>query len=79
MVVNVRWNKPLVGWFKLNGNGASMENPGNAGGGGLIRDGASFWVKCFSRSLGIGTSMLVECWALRNGLFLAIQLGTQNF
>ena len=61
VVVNVRWNKPPVGWFKLNTDGASMGNPGKAGGGGLIRDSAGFWVKGFSRSLGTGTSMLVEC------------------
>ena len=53
------------------------ENLGRAGGG-LIRDSAGFWVKGFSRSLGTGTSMLAECWALRDGLFLAIQLGIQN-
>ena len=78
LVVNVRWNKPPVGWFKLNTDGASMGNPCKAGGGGLIRDSAGFWVKGFSRSLGTGTSMLAECWALRDGLFLAIQLGIRN-
>ena len=78
VVVNVRWNKPPIGWFKLNTDGASMGNPGKAGGGGLIRDSVGFWVKGFSRSLGTGTSMLAECWALRDGLFLAIQLGIQN-
>ena len=77
VVVNVRWNKPPIGWFKLNTDGASMGNPSKAGGGGL-RDNAGFWVKGFSRSLGTGTSMLAECWALRDGLFLAIQLGIQN-
>lgn len=34
----VRWRKPSVCWFKLNLDGASLGNPGKAGGGGLIRD-----------------------------------------
>ena len=40
VVVNVRWKKPLIGWFKLNIDGASMGNPGKAGGGWLIKDSA---------------------------------------
>lgn len=34
----VRWRKPSMGWFKLNLDGASLGNPGKAGGGSLIRD-----------------------------------------
>ena len=34
----VSWCKPSVGWYKLNSDGASVGNPGKAGGGGLIRD-----------------------------------------
>ena len=40
VVVNVRWKKPFIGWFKLNIDGASMGNPGKAGGGWLIKDSA---------------------------------------
>ena len=31
VAIQVRWNKPVVGWFKLNTNGASFGNPGKAG------------------------------------------------
>ena len=40
VVVNVRWNKPPIGWFKLNIDRASIGNPGKAEGGGLIKDSA---------------------------------------
>ena len=63
---------------QLNTNGASMGNPWKARGGGLIRDNSRNWVKGFSRSIGLRTSILVELWALRDGLILATQLGIQN-
>ncbi|KAK9991108.1 hypothetical protein SO802_026093 [Lithocarpus litseifolius] len=78
VIMSVKWNKPLDGWFKLNTDGASIGNPGKAGGGGLIRDSSGNWVKGFSRSIGIGTSILAEFWALRDGLSLAVHLGIQN-
>ena len=34
----VKWNKPSIGWHKLNTDDASIGNPGKAGGGGVIRD-----------------------------------------
>ena len=71
----VRWNKPSFGWHKLNTDGDSIGNPGKAGGGGVIRDCHGDWVKGYSRSIGYTTFVLVEWWALRDGLILAIQLG----
>jgi len=32
----------------------------------------------FSRSIRLATSVMAECWALRDGLNLATQLGIQN-
>ena len=48
------------------------------GGGGVIRDSAGRWVKGFSRSIGLATNVVAECWALRDGLQRANQLGIQN-
>ena len=48
----MRWEKPPSNWFKLNIDGASCGNPGRAGGGGVIRDCASEWVRGFARSIG---------------------------
>ena len=35
-VIRVAWEKPPLGWLKLNTNGSTLGNPGKAGGGGLI-------------------------------------------
>ncbi|XP_030929600.1 uncharacterized protein LOC115955566 [Quercus lobata] len=59
----VSWNKPSFGWHKLNTDGASIGNPGKAGGGGVIRDCHGDWVKGYSRSIGYTTSVLAE-WSL---------------
>ena len=69
------WHKPKEGRFKLNSNGASLGNPGKAGGGGLIRNCNGNWVKGFRRKIGVATSIIAEFWALRDGLLLAAQLG----
>lgn len=74
IAIPVRWSKPLPGWFKLNTDGASLGNPGKAGGGGLIRDSEGRWIRGFSRSIGHATSVMAELWALRDGLKLAVQL-----
>lgn len=71
----VRWNKPPLGWFKLNSDGASLGNPGKAGRGGLIRDHHGKCVKGHKRHIGIASSIIVEFQALRDGLLLASQLG----
>ena len=44
-------------------------------GGGLIRDSQGNWVKGYMRNIGVATSVTVGCWALRDGLLLASQLG----
>ena len=42
-------------------DGASQGNPGKAGGGGVIRDSSRKWVKGFSRSIRVATSVIPEC------------------
>ena len=56
-------------------DGASLGNPGKAGGGGLIRDSKRRWVRGFLSSVGHATSVIAELWALRDGLELVAQLG----
>ena len=68
----IRWSKPIAGWLKLNTDGSSLENPGLAGGGGLIRNEEGGWGAGFARKIGITTSFLAELWALRDGLSLCV-------
>lgn len=60
--------------MKLNSDGSSMGNPGVAGEGGVIRNHNGKWIRGFSRSIGITTSVIVELWALRDGLKLCIDM-----
>ena len=75
VAISVSCTKPSSGWNKLNTDGASLGNLGKSGGGGLIRNSQGNWIKGFSRSIGFTTSVMAELWVLRNGLYLAIQLG----
>ena len=71
----IKWKPPDLGWAKLNTDGASLGNPGIAGGGGLIRDTNGNWVGGFARTIGVTTSVQAELRALKDGLILAIELG----
>ena len=78
VVCNISWIKPPTDWCKLNTDGASLGNPGKAGGGGVIRDCEGRWMRGFARSIGVTTSIMAEFWALRDDLLLAGQIGVQN-
>lgn len=58
-VVKVGWNKLEVGWVKLNtdGDSSSLGNWGFTSGGGLIRDHNGVWIKGFTRSIEVSTSV----------------------
>ena len=78
IITPICWHKPDHGWFKLNSDGASQGNPDKTGGGGLIRDQHRNWIKGYMRKIGVASSFIAECWALRDGLLLAVQLGIQH-
>ena len=46
--------------------------------GGLIRNDKGNWLMGFSRNIGQANSFMAECWALRDGLMLCLQLNLQN-
>ena len=77
-VIRVAWEKPPLGWMKLNNDGSALGNPGKAGGGGLIRDHQGNWVRGFARAHGNTSSSITELWALRDGLEIAKDLGLNN-
>ncbi|KAL0009413.1 hypothetical protein SO802_010915 [Lithocarpus litseifolius] len=64
--LNAKWTKPPLGWHKLNID-ASVTN-GHAGVGGLIRDSNGNWVQGFSKTIGTTSVLMVELWALREGI-----------
>ena len=74
----VDWEKPLVGWAKLNSDGSALGNPWRTSGGGVIRDHNGKWLKGYTRSLGCTNSCMAELWALRDGLLLARDMGLNS-
>nr|POE53032.1 putative ribonuclease h protein [Quercus suber] len=70
----VKWEKPGVGWLKLNTDGSCNAALGKAAGGGLVRDNLGNWVVGFARKLGNVNSFTAEIWALRDGLMVCRQM-----
>ena len=66
----IRWMVPPMGYVKLNVDGSSLGNPGDAGGGGLIRDSEGRLLYGFSTFYGWQTNMSAEAMALLEGLQL---------
>ncbi|KAK9993617.1 hypothetical protein SO802_023320 [Lithocarpus litseifolius] len=56
----IRWEKPELGWLKLNTDGSSNGVVGTAAGGGLIRDEFGNWVIGFSRRIRRANSFAAE-------------------
>ena len=73
--IPVKWVPLTLSWVKLNTDDSSLGNPGQAGGGGVIRDHADHWIRGFTRHVGVATSLAAELWALRDGLFLIVDMG----
>ena len=68
----IKWERPIVGWLKLNTDGSSLGNPGLATWGGVIRDGNGNWVVGFTRKIGNTSSFMAELWALHDGLLIYV-------
>jgi hypothetical protein len=66
--VAVSWEKPELGWFKLNTDGSSFVNPGESGAGGLIRDHKGNLIVAFSEYFGIGSNNKAELLGVLIGL-----------
>ncbi|KAG5249134.1 non-LTR retroelement reverse transcriptase [Salix suchowensis] len=71
----VGWTYPANDWIKLNVDGCSKGNPGEAGAGGVLRDGMGSWIAGFARNNGICSSVTAELWAVYIGLQLTWDRG----
>ena len=63
-LIQIRWEKPPLGWVHLNTDGSTLGNPGRAGCGGIIRNDRGDWIGGFSRSTGVTTRFIAELQAL---------------
>jgi ribonuclease HI len=78
VVRQVRWNLPPEGYIKINVDGSSFGNPGNAGFGGLLRNDMGIWIQGFSGSCGRASNLLAELSAIWKGLQIAWDLGYRS-
>ena len=64
----VGWKPTPFPFLTLNTDGNSKGNTGRAGASRIIRDQWGKWIGGFSNNIGITHSMMVELWAIREGL-----------
>ena len=74
----IRWERPPLGWMKLNTDGSWLGGADRAGCGGIVRDDRGEWVAGFSRHIGSTNSFTAELWGLREGLFLCCNLNIES-
>lgn len=67
-ITQVTWNKPNIGYVKINSDGSAMTNPGKIGGGVIIRDHHGNFIHAMAFPLGEGTNNYAETEAARIGV-----------
>lgn len=72
----VTWKKPMAGRVKINVDGSSLGNPGQVGGGGVIRNDKGMVLAAFATNFGIAASNNeAELRAIIEGLKLCQHIG----
>ncbi|KAK6780041.1 hypothetical protein RDI58_022225 [Solanum bulbocastanum] len=77
-VTAVKWIKPPDTWVKLNTDGSALNNPGNIGAGGILRNQNGDLLFAFSAPLGEGTNNQAEVEAAIFGLSWCANLNYKN-
>ncbi|KAL4353912.1 hypothetical protein GQ457_06G021000 [Hibiscus cannabinus] len=79
------WEGPPHGWVKGNVDVAVNVSDGRAAVGGVFRDEDGTWLQGFARFIGRSSVLVIELWAIREGLHLAwndgfrhVELETDN-
>lgn len=72
--VLIRWLAPPTEWIMLNTNGAAKGTPGQAGGGGVLRDCSGRFVRGFAARFGVCNAFKAEIWAAEIGLAMAKEM-----
>lgn len=70
-MVNIVWIKPDPSWMKLNTDGVSKGNPGDAGCGGILRNEYGHWLRGFTYHIGSCSAYVAELWGIYVGLLFA--------
>lgn len=73
--IPIAWEKPKVGWTKLNFDGSLKGKTGKSSIGGVFRDHNAEFILGYAESIGKTTSTMAELAALRRGLELILENG----
>ncbi|EEF37721.1 nuclease, putative [Ricinus communis] len=76
--IPVAWEKPQVGWTKLNFDGSCKGREGKGSIGGVFRNHKAEFLLGYAESIGRSTSTIAELAALRRGLELVLENGWSN-
>ncbi|KAL4284696.1 hypothetical protein GQ457_16G012460 [Hibiscus cannabinus] len=75
---SVRWEKPAVGWCKLNTDGLVRGEIGLASFGGVIQSDQGSWIVGFSKGIGVCSVLDAELWGIYEGLLTAWSVSIQQ-
>ncbi|CAI9755139.1 unnamed protein product [Fraxinus pennsylvanica] len=73
--IDVTWEKPDIGWTKLNYDGSCKCKTGKSSIGGIFRNHNAEFLLGYAESIGNSNSMIAEFAALRRGLELVLENG----
>ncbi|KAK8488226.1 hypothetical protein V6N13_120033 [Hibiscus sabdariffa] len=73
--IPVSWEKPEIGWTKLNFDGSCKGRGGKGSIGGVFRNHKAEFLLGYAESIGRTTSTIAELSALRRGLELVLENG----
>ncbi|KAK6917444.1 Ribonuclease H domain [Dillenia turbinata] len=76
--IQVAWERPKMGWTKLNFDGSSKGRLGKASIGGVFRDHNAEFLLGYAESIGRKSSTVAELIALRRGLELVLENGWRD-
>ncbi|CAL5437935.1 unnamed protein product [Camellia sinensis] len=74
----IQWCCPTAGKPKLNADGYSKGDPGQAGYGELLRDETGTWLLGYYGTLGHCSSLEAEIWAIYRGLTILFRKGIKG-
>ncbi|XP_058103513.1 (13S,14R)-1,13-dihydroxy-N-methylcanadine 13-O-acetyltransferase AT1-like [Magnolia sinica] len=74
----VCWRRPLEGWFKLNIDGSSRGNPGEAWGNGVCRGEKRDFCFGFHEGYGVASNTRAELQVIHDGMMHCLRLGYSN-
>ena len=76
--IRVSWEKPEIGWTKLNFDGSCKCKTGKASIGGVVRDHNAEFLLGYAEAIGKTNSTVAEFVALQRGLELVLENGYTN-